>query len=131
MAVPKYSSKELTRHLRLMAAEADTLLDNGEVVTKAEALARVLWGKALGFKKVEQRAGAMVEVEHMPEAWAIQMVWERLEGKVPNAMADDGGKMSATDRVSELNKSRINKMANSATTPKSGPPKLVRKKESE
>lgn len=100
--------KKITQYLREMSAETESLLDTGEVVDKASALAAMLWKKALGYSAIEEVRGVKVDVYHPPEAWAIQLVYERLEGKVPQAPTDESNKLSAADRVSELAKSRIN-----------------------
>lgn len=126
MSLPRFTGKELTKHLRTLAMEAETLSDDGTLITKAEALARALWKKALGFTETVVRDKGPEEVIHTPEAWAIQLIYERLEGKVANAAVDDGGKISAAERVSELSRNRINAYAG-ATAPVKAPPKLPKK----
>jgi hypothetical protein len=132
MALPRYSSKELTKHLRALAMEAESLADSGETITKAEALSRLLWKKALGYTAMEMRGEAdkrvMTEVYHPPESWAIQMIYERLEGKVPQSAVDDAGKTTAAERVSDLARTRINMLAGAPVTPdgKPAPPKPPR-----
>jgi len=132
MALPRYTGKELTKYLRQLAMEAESVADSGETITKAEALARLLWKKALGYSQMEWRGEAdkrqMVEVYHPPESWAIQMIYERLEGKTPQATVDEAGKLTAAERVSELSKTRINALAgvSSSSTGKPTPPKLSR-----
>lgn len=130
--VPRITGKELTRHLRLIAAEAADADANGDVVTNAEALARLLWKKALGFKAIEQRRQndgqmAAVEVIHSPESWAIQLIYERIEGKAAPTTTDEAGKPTAAEKVSELSRSRINAMAVSGATTQSKPPPLKRR----
>lgn len=133
MALPRYTGKELTKFLRQLAMEAESSADDGTVQTKAEMLSRLLWKKALGYTAMELRGEAanrvMAEVYHPPESWAIQMIYERLEGKVANAATDDAGKLTAAERVSELSRNRINALAGGglpgATKPT--PPKLPKK----
>jgi hypothetical protein len=125
MALPRYSNKELTKHLRTLAMEAHDLTESGEVQTRAEALAKLIWLKALGYKKMEYRGEAsnriLVEVEHPPESWCIQLIYERLEGKVPQAAVDDAGKTTAAERVSDLARTRINTLAGAPVTPDGKP----------
>jgi hypothetical protein len=131
MALPKYSGKELTRHLRLLAMEAEGLSPAGDMETKAQALARLLWKKALGYSDVRKNPqGEAVEVSCPPEAWAIQLVYERLEGKVAQTAPDEAGKISAAERVTDLARSRINAITvapGTAAVTKPLPPKLPKK----
>jgi len=105
----RYSSRQLTQHLREMAAEALTIDDEGSLVTRGEALAALLWKKALGYESVDSETSEVTY--HKPEAWAIQLIWERMEGKAPVAIPDDKGIMKIAERVSELAKNRINSFA--------------------
>lgn len=132
MPVPRFSGKELTKHLRELAAEAEGLAPDGGVETKARALAALVWKKALGYKAMEMRGEAdkrvMIEVEHPPESWAIQLIWNRLEGKEPQSSVEDAGKITAAERVGELARNRVNTMATAAVGgPKKPPPPKLKK----
>jgi hypothetical protein len=96
----------LTKFLRNLAAEIHTTADNGDPVTKAHALALVLWDRALGYEEQDPK-NHNEKVRHNPEAWAIQLIYERLEGRSPVAIADTKGSTVA-QKVSELGKSKIN-----------------------
>lgn len=76
----------------------------------------MLWKKALGYTdKTTDDEGNEKEVYHKPEAWAIQLVYERMEGRTPQAIQDDeGNKRKAKDQVRDLAKSRLNDMAKTA-----------------
>ena len=106
-----YSSKQLTRFLRELANDPHTYdFSDERSLTKAEALAVLLWNKALGFSEPDpDNKGAIVN--HKPEAWAIQLLWERLEGKAPAAVEEQSQTMTAAAKVGELAKSRINSEA--------------------
>lgn len=130
MGTPRYSGKELTKFLRQLAMEAEDLSSDGSTITKAEKLAQILWKKALGFKETIHSPEGVREVVNSPEAWAIQMIYERLEGKVANAVVEEGGKATAATRVSELARDRINSVLGSGATvtiPKPPPLKIPRK----
>lgn len=129
MALPKYSGKELTKHLRTLAMEAEGINPSGDTETKAEALARLLWKKALGYSEVRQTEGGPREVSCPPEAWAIQLVYERLEGKVAQSSPEEAGKITAAERVTDLARSRINGLTSTVATiaAKPLPPKLPKK----
>lgn len=125
----KYNSKQLTEHLRQLAAEAHDWSEDG-IITHGEALAKLLWKRALGWtEKTVDEEGNEKEVYHKPEAWAMQFVYERMEGKTPQSTPDDEGrKRRAKDDVRDLAKSRLNSLAKSAAgsedgLKKKGPPK--------
>jgi hypothetical protein len=117
MGKPKrYNTKDLTNHLRQLAAEAHDWSEDDGVITRGEALARLLWRKALGYTETKiNDEGAEVEVVHEPAAWAMQMVYERMEGKTPQAITEDEARITAAERVRELAASRLNSLAKKAT----------------
>lgn len=130
MALPRYSGKELTKHLRVLAMEAEGSSPGGDPETKAETLARLLWKKALGYSEVRTNIeGKAIEVSCPPEAWAIQLIYERLEGKVANSTPDEAGKITAAEKVTDLARTRINSIVGAAPVAgaKPLPPKLPRK----
>jgi len=115
---PRYNSRQLTDHLRELAADAETIVvggeDEGRVITKGEALARLLFEKALGYVEMvpDPKNGKMpIEIVHSPEHWAIQLIWERLEGRAPQAITDEKPSLTATERVTELARLRFNHKA--------------------
>mgnify|MGYP006272615441 CR=1 FL=1 len=130
----KYNSRQLTENLRQLAAEAhDWSMEDG-AITKGEALAKLLWKKALGYtEETTDDEGNTKQVYHKPEAWAIQLVYERMEGKTPQAIQDDeGNKRKAKDEVRDLAKARLNDLAKTAKGSESdlkakGPPKRKKK----
>jgi len=130
MAKPKaYNSKQITQHLREIAAMAHDWSEEDGMLTKGECLAMLLWRKALGYtEKVVDDEGNEKEIFHKPEAWAIQLVYDRMEGKVPQAVTDDETRsVKVKDEVSELAKSRLNAIAaESEALKKKGPPKRKR-----
>jgi hypothetical protein len=125
MASPRrYNTKELTNHLRELAAEAHDWTEAEGVLTKGEALARLLWRTALGWteKKVDDEGTEQV-VTHAPAAWAIQLVYDRMEGKTPVAVEENEQRLTAAERVSDLAKGRLNALTEQTVGAKpSGPP---------
>ena len=122
----RYSAKELTKLLRELAAEAHTITDDGAVVTKGEALVSLLWQQALGY--TERRVndeGAVEETIHRGAPWAQQLIYDRMEGRVPQAVADDETRLTAAKQVRELAKNRLNDLAQKITET-GGRPDLVR-----
>lgn len=124
MAIPKVNPRALTKHLQMLGQEMHTVDNEGNPITREEALARLLWNMALGYtEQVRDDEGNWKTVVHKPVAWAMQAVWDRREGKVPTAIGEDETRVKASDRVRELAKARLNAMAVTAAGPdKKGPP---------
>ena len=55
------------------------------------------------------------EVWHKAERWAIEMVWERIEGRTPQALVDDKKGLTVADKVNELAVDRVNKLTKEQT----------------
>ena len=125
---PKYDTRALTDKLRELAAEVHNMDPDGTMVTRGEALATLLFNKALGYKeRIIDDDGDEAEIVHPPEAWAINLVYDRLEGKTPVAIQEDTGKIKAKDKVGDLAKKQLNALA-AASDPAAelkakGPPK--------
>ena len=83
----KRSGQLLSSFLRAIAQEKDK---NG--VSNAEAMARLIWKKSLGYKEKIEVDGEEVEVIHDPE------VKQQRTQTLP-------------EKVSEMNKDRLNKLA--------------------
>ena len=110
---------QLTKHLRALAAEIETSDDNFNLITRAEMLAMVVWKKALGWVEPARMQGDVVLVKaavHKPESWAIQLIYDRIEGKAPQAVPDAKGRLTAAEKVSELVKSKLNAEAELAVS---------------
>lgn len=124
------NKSRLSEFLAAVGSEAQTVDDEGNPVTNEEAVARLIYRKALGWTEtriMEDQHGnkAKIEEYHPPENWALQYIYERREGKAPTAPADmdNRQKISAAERVRGLAKDRLNGLARTAGTPKAGPPK--------
>lgn len=102
---------DIQRYLREIAAEHTELGPEGTMISKAEALARLLWKKALGGKEVRRTAKGLEEVEVSPESWAILTIMDRLLGKAGTVEPDTGRRTTAADRVTDLARANINKLA--------------------
>ncbi len=107
---------QLTKHLSALAAEIETSDADGNLITRAEMLAMVVWKKALGWTDPAKTQGDVVitkEVIHKPESWAIQLIYERIEGKAPQAISDEKGRLTAAEKVGELVRAKLNAEAES------------------
>ena len=103
----------LTRHLKMLAHEIETTNAKGDIVTKAEALAALIWKYALGFEE-EDPDNKDLKIRRRPEQWAIYLVYERLEGRTPMAEADDAHKGTAAQKVTDLGVAAINTFSDAA-----------------
>ena len=101
----------LSKYLRSLALDIETMDDAGDPVTKAAALASLVWKHALGFKEADPKTGK--EVKFPPDWRAIELLYNRIEGKIPLAVVEDNGR-SLTEKVTDLGKARINSMAKAA-----------------
>lgn len=106
----KSRHQQVTTHLRQLAVEAESISDDGSIITKAEALALLLWRYALGFEEVDPDDPAK-RIRHRPQQWAVVLLYDRLEGKAVPASEDEDNVMTAADRVSELAKNAANAIA--------------------
>lgn len=124
-----YKSRELTKHLRELAADIHDMTAEGDVLTKGQALARLLFQKALGYteKKIDDE-GKESLVVHKPEAWAIQLIYDRIEGKIPQAVVEDETRVKAAERVRELATQRINAVTSSLLAFDRKPPSYRKRK---
>jgi hypothetical protein len=102
----------LSKYLRNLAVEMHTLDDDGEIVSKAAALATLVWKHALGYKEIDPKTN--VEITHDPDWRAIELLYNRVEGKIPVAVVEDQAR-SLTEKVSDLGKARINSLTKAAT----------------
>lgn len=115
MAAPKFT-KELTELLNKIGSEAHTMNNDGEVITKNEALIKLLWDTALGYTEMAmvesgKDKGTMREVKHKPQKWAMELIYNRKEGGLANTSDVNESGISAAKQVRQLAKDRSNKMA--------------------
>lgn len=108
----------LSKFLREIAAEQTELCkgEDGEdrMVTKAEALARLVWRKALGYTETVQyhdaKTGNLGEEKlvHSPDKAMMHLLFDRIEGKTPSLDSGKNNPLTIADRVSQEGKNRIN-----------------------
>jgi hypothetical protein len=108
----------LSKYLRALALDVESINDDGDPITKAQVLAALVWKHALGYKEMVHRKnkdGVMVDEEevHGPDWRAIETLYNRIEGKIPVAVVEEQGR-SLTEKVSELGKARANSLARAA-----------------
>jgi hypothetical protein len=99
----------LSRFLRQLATEVETISENGTPVTKAQVLAELVWKTALGYEKADPDDPNKKKYQP-PAQWAIQMIYDRLEGRIPEALQDTKGGTIA-EKVTELGRKQVNELA--------------------
>lgn len=105
MTMKRIISKELAK----LSDETVAALPDGTEVTRGELLARLLWDRALGYvEKIRDAEGNQKAVQHAPEAWALQTILERLEGKAATVLETPETSITATDKVRDVLKERLN-----------------------
>lgn len=109
--VRKNATNILTEHLKRLGSENVSIEDNS--ATRFEALAKLVWDKALGYREEIKLSNGEIETTiHKPDRGFIGMIFDRTEGRVASVAADDSkGKASLADRIGEQSKVRLNRMA--------------------
>lgn len=112
------TSKTISRYLADLGEKIHSVDDEGNPITREQAVAELVWKMALGYtEKVRDIAtGQWKEIYRPPVAWAMELVWDRREGKVAQAQTEEVGKIKAADKVRDLARSRLNALVGS------GPP---------
>ena len=114
----------LSKYIREIANETHddpVIKARGEeavMLTKAEAIARHIFKLALGYEEemdVLDKAGKKIGIKsviHQPDKWAINVIWDRLEGRTGAAdVKSDSSKASVADKVSAQGKKRLDQIA--------------------
>lgn len=100
----------LTNFLRKIAEEQTEMVSiRGEdiMVSKAEALARLVWKMALGFEETKIHSDGVKTVIHVPNRGMMGVLFDRIDGRaIP--MSDAGKeKREIADKISDQGKARI------------------------
>lgn len=110
----------LSQFVRSIALEETELVKgvDGEdqMASKAEALARLIWKKALGYTEQKVIDGKLTDIDYPPDRTMMAMVFDRMEGRAPLMNPEKGNKRTIADKVSEQGKRRIKEIAESSLT---------------
>jgi len=113
------AGKLLSSFIRQIAEEKTEFIidhpDNVEdkMVTKAEALARLIWKRALGYTEMKpNKDGTLSEYIYSPDKGCMSLIFDRMEGKAPAALDEGDEKLTVAERVSEQGRKRINEVLN-------------------
>lgn len=107
----------LSQFIRSIALEKTACVKvDGEdqMVSNAEALARLVWKKALGYTEQIVKEGGLTDIKHAPDRTMIALLWDRMEGRAPLVNPDKKDRRTIADRVSEQGKKRSNEIAESS-----------------
>lgn len=100
----------LSQFLRKIAEEKTELAKgvdgDDRMVSKAEAISRLMWKMALGYKENIVKNEVMTELIHPPDRAMIHLLFDRIEGRTP-LMADMKPKRTVADKITEQGKLRI------------------------
>lgn len=101
----------LSQYIRAIAEEKTEVLlgEEDRMITKAEALARILWKHALGFEETDPD-DPIKTIKHRPSLAHASLVYDRMEGRAPLMTDKKIDRASAADKVTEQGKIRINKV---------------------
>jgi hypothetical protein len=102
----------LSKYLRALALDMETVNDDGDPVTKAAALAKFVWQAALGYRSVDPKNGSVIV--HEPDWRAIELLYNRIEGRIAIAPPEEVGH-SLIEKVTEMGRARANSLAAAAT----------------
>ncbi len=100
----------LSEHLRKIAQEETEFVihpDGDRMVSKAEALARLMFKLALGYEEIKDGGKVVV---HNPSAGMIALIWDRVEGRSVPLVGDGKQGRTLPNKVSEESKNRLNRM---------------------
>lgn len=101
----------LSKWLRQIAEEETEFIkdDDGEdrMVTKAEAVARLIWRTALGYSEVKIENGKEITTNYPPNRAMMNLLLDRIEGRAPVSTDMGKKKRSVADKVSEQGAKRI------------------------
>ena len=107
MSSNRKKAKPLSEHIEKLAREKIT--KDGKKVTRAEALAQEFWKLALGYE--EELPNGKIK-KHGPNRQAMELILERMEGRVPTTTdKDKKKKATVADRVGEQSRRRLNALA--------------------
>ncbi len=107
------AGKLLSKFVRQIAEEETECLlgedGSDRMVTKAEALARKMWDAALGKPIIEldKDTGEKITLVRRADKGMMALIWDRMEGKSPIAIAESDDALTTAEKVTEQGKARI------------------------
>lgn len=111
------AGRVLSEYLRAISVEKTETIINPitcktEIVSKGEAIARQIWDKAFGRHTRLTDDGRLEVIETGIDIDWVKLLLERIEGRVGiDQNASESHKPTAAEKVSEINRRRLNKIA--------------------
>lgn len=113
--LPESMNKILSDELLFLGlAENSEAPDGSEIYTRIQQLAQLVWEYALG--EIEETkitsSGKKVKYTMRPQQWAIETIFNRLEGRPATAQDDveDTGR-KILDKIDDLDRSRMDRLS--------------------
>jgi len=112
-----HAGRMLSEFLRRIAQEKTevtdgTALEDGVMITKAEAMARQMFKIALGYEEVTaNKAGVLITKKIKPSAGMMALIFDRMEGRAAPTNLNEDKKRTLPKKVSDENKKRLNDLA--------------------
>lgn len=100
------SSRLFSASIRKEFEKPESVDDEGNIITRAEILAKILVKKAMGYVEIIEG----VEIVHPPERWAIELLYDRMEGRVAAAEPEKLTSKTVAEKVGHMAKLSINSM---------------------
>jgi len=107
----------LSEFLRRIAQEKTectegTALEDGVMITKAEAMARAMFKIALGYEEpIISKDGVSIVKKVKPSAGMMALIFDRMEGRAAPTNSNEDKKRTLPKKVSAENKKRMNELA--------------------
>ena len=98
------AGKLLSSYIRQIAEEEtevikDPKTGDDRMATKAEALARLIWKKALGWTEVSTVKGELIETSYHPDKALMGLLFDRIEGRAPATIGEGDEKITVAERT--------------------------------
>jgi len=116
MTANKNRANQLMSDLIRKIAEESSEEHNGEAISKAESLARIIWQMSLGWTETEDVLQSGIKVgtrvkRYPPAQWAIKEILDRAEGKAAQTSSINDKQADVSDRITDRTKNRLNALA--------------------
>lgn len=106
------AAKAITDQLLKLAVEKIKDDEGGKVHARTTILARLIWERALGYAYINEQGKKKIVP---PATWAINLILERMEGKVGPSDTDKSSGTSVGENVRRLAKEMLNEMTDHVT----------------
>ncbi len=107
-----HAGRLLSEFLRRIAQEKTEFVkgpDGDVMVSKAEAMSRLMFKIALGYEETNVKTGVIKVVK--PSAGMIALIFDRMEGRAAPTNLNEDKKRILPKKVSAENKKRLNELA--------------------